>query len=407
MRKSTLVATALLLPLLAACERTGPPPMVTNVSQSFDSTGGAIIVQPGDTAYSLSRRFNVPLRDLLELNRLTPPYHLEVGQRLLLPGVRSYTVQRGDTLYGISRMFNVEMAELTRLNGLSAPYAVKTGQPLRLPGGVGGSPGGVATATVPTEQAPSSRGSVQVADLPPPGASPRQPAQVLTPPRGSGQGTLQPPPARPLAAPPRVLTPPAGAVPTYPTPTYPTPAGKPTAPVRITPDQGTASPVRPQPPPVAALPQAPVRVPVAAPAPRMPSGSNGSFLWPVRGKIISAYGPKSDGMHNDGINIAAAKGTAVAAAATGTVAYVGNELRGFGNLVLIKHANGFITAYAHLDQVSVTRGATVQRGSTIGTVGQTGSVSSPQLHFELRKGSAAIDPSDHMAFLPVSRSETG
>ena len=139
----------------------------------------------------------------------------------------------------------------------------------------------------------------------------------------------------------------------------------------------------------------------------MPSAANGSFLWPVRGRIISGYGPKSDGMHNDGINIAASKGTPVAAAAAGTVAYVGNELRGFGNLVLIKHSNGYITAYAHLDKVSVTRGASVARGATIGTVGQTGSVTSPQLHFELRRGSAAIDPADHMAVLPQARSETG
>ena len=130
-----LVALAVMLPLAAACQRSGPLPPVTTVTNTPDSAGGAIIVARGDTLYALSRRYNVPLRDLMEVNRLSPPYTLEPGQRLVLPVSRQYIVQKGDTLTSISRMFNVETTELSRLNGLNAPYGVQTGQPLRLPAG--------------------------------------------------------------------------------------------------------------------------------------------------------------------------------------------------------------------------------------------------------------------------------
>ena len=119
--------------------------------------------------------------------------------------------------------------------------------------------------------------------------------------------------------------------------------------------------------------------------------------WPVSGTILSEFGPKSGGLHNDGINIAAAKGTAVRAADEGTVAYAGNELKGFGNLVLVRHADGWMTAYAHLDRMDVDRGAPVKRGQIIGTVGATGNVRAPQLHFELRRGSRAVDPRERLA----------
>ena len=108
--------------------------------------------------------------------------------------------------------------------------------------------------------------------------------------------------------------------------------------------------------------------------------------------MILGYGPKKDGRQNDGINIAAARGTPVRAAENGVIAYTGNELRGFGNLVLVKHSDGWTTAYAHVDRIMVRRGDRVERGQIIGLVGSTGSVSSPQLHFEVRKGTDAINP---------------
>ena len=115
-------------------------------------------------------------------------------------------------------------------------------------------------------------------------------------------------------------------------------------------------------------------------------------MRPIDGKVISKYGPKPDGLHNDGINIKAAKGTAVRAAENGVVAYTGSELQGYGNLVLIRHADRWMTAYAHLDKTLVKKGEVVKAGQSIGTVGATGQVDSPQLHFEVRRGTQALNP---------------
>ena len=119
---------------------------------------------------------------------------------------------------------------------------------------------------------------------------------------------------------------------------------------------------------------------------------SGKFLWPVSGKIVSPFGPKEGGLHNDGINVAAPLGTPVRAAENGVVVYAGNELRGFGNLLLVRHADGWVSAYAHCDALLVKRGDAVRRGQDIARVGQTGSVGAPQLHFELRKSGQAVDP---------------
>ncbi|MGY8998104.1 MAG: peptidoglycan DD-metalloendopeptidase family protein [Alphaproteobacteria bacterium] len=138
------------------------------------------------------------------------------------------------------------------------------------------------------------------------------------------------------------------------------------------------------------LPEAPAGVVTAIPEPA-PRGDL-QFIWPVEGPIISTYGPKTDGFHNDGINIAAPAGSPVVATEDGVVAYTGDELRGYGNLVLVKHADGWVSAYAHNAQVLVARGQTVLRGDTIASVGASGGVDAPQSHFELRRGTDAVDP---------------
>lgn len=178
-----------------------------------------------------------------------------------------------------------------------------------------------------------------------------------------GQRLRLPQPAAPntAAAGPAVASPPAEAA-----------RGTPAA---------AAAPVRP-----AAEADQAVQADAAAPA------RSGRFAWPVRGTIISVFGAKPGGLQNDGINIAAPRGTPVRAAENGVVVYAGNELRGFGNLLLLRHADGWMSAYAHLDEMLVERGGQVRRGQTIGRVGQTGSVSAPQLHFELRRGGRAVDP---------------
>lgn len=116
------------------------------------------------------------------------------------------------------------------------------------------------------------------------------------------------------------------------------------------------------------------------------------FAWPVKGTVISGFGPIAKGRNNDGINIKAARGTVIKAADAGTVAYAGNELKGFGNLILIKHTDGWVTAYAHADKISVRKGQKVAKGTAIGTVGTSGGVTVPQLHFETRAGKKALNP---------------
>src|SRR5215212_843196 len=127
-----------------------------------------------------------------------------------------------------------------------------------------------------------------------------------------------------------------------------------------------------------------------------------SFRWPVKGRVISKFGSKPGGARNEGINIAVPEGTSVRAADGGVVAYAGNELKGYGNLVLIRHDGGWVTAYAHNRQLFVKRGDTVRRGDVIAKAGQTGSVESPQLHFELRKGATAVDPLKYLAAAQAS-----
>jgi murein DD-endopeptidase MepM/ murein hydrolase activator NlpD len=112
--------------------------------------------------------------------------------------------------------------------------------------------------------------------------------------------------------------------------------------------------------------------------------------------VIAGFGSKPNGTQNDGINLAVPEGTPIKAADDGVVAYAGNELKGYGNLVLIRHSNGFVSAYAHASELMVKRGDTIKRGQVIAHAGQTGSVTSPQLHFEIRKGSTPVDPAQYL-----------
>lgn len=134
----------------------------------------------------------------------------------------------------------------------------------------------------------------------------------------------------------------------------------------------------------------------ATPAPKPPappeSVQEEGFIWPVSGEVISEFGPKGNGLFNDGINIAASRGAPVRAAESGVVAYAGNELRGFGNMLLIKHTDGWVTAYAHADELMVSKGERVSKGQVIARVGSSGSVTSPQLHFEMRRRKKPVDP---------------
>lgn len=258
-------------------------------------TPAFVRVGAGDSVYGLARRYNVAPGQIIALNALRPPYHLNKGQTLRLtrgarpvtprrvktvkvsapqpstpPAPRSYKVKRGDTLYGIAQRENASAAALIKANGLKRPYALRVGQTLKLPKS---------------------------------------------------------------AAPSKVV--------------YPA----------VSPRAGTAT-----------------------------------FIWPAAGRVVSGYGVKANGLRNDGINIAAKEGAPVYAAAAGEVMYAGDRLRAFGNLVLIRHKNGYISTYGHNKTLLVRRGDQVVQGQQIAKIGATGSVAEPQLHFELRRNADAIDP---------------
>ncbi|MBC7577103.1 MAG: M23 family metallopeptidase, partial [Tardiphaga sp.] len=183
-------------------------------------------------------------------------------------------------------------------------------------------------------------------------------------------------PAAPLAAPVAVAAAPVGAVMSAPATRMATAEPAPREKARLA--QATTTPEE-------AVTEAPAK---AADA----TGALPTFRWPVRGRVVTGYGAKTNGKSNDGINVAVPEGTPVKAAEDGVVAYSGNELKGYGNLVLVRHSNGYVTAYAHASELLVKRGETIKRGQVIAKSGQSGEVGSPQLHFEIRKGSSPVDP---------------
>lgn len=336
-----------------------PPPLVKPPGGGAADSRG-IVVLPGDTVHSIAQRYQVPNRALIELNRLEPPYALEPGRVLILPAPQFHTVARGETLYGLSRRYRTDLASLARLNNLAPPYGIYDGQVLRLPGQE------VAMAqasvnppvSVPVAAAPPPAGGITVQEIPP-ASVPAVPATVPSP-------AASPPVAASPSPPQSQAQPPAA-----PQQAEPVPSGAGVLPPPI-------APVDPPPPQTAALP--PTRA------------GSGQFLWPAKGRLISGFGSKPGGQHNDGINIEVAHGAPVRAAESGTVIYAGNELKGYGNLLLVRHAGGWVTAYAHNDQLLVRRGAQVARGQVIAQAGSSGGVGSPQVHFEIRRGREAVDP---------------
>lgn len=351
--------TALAL-VLAACEPTwqgGAPVTRGGAAATQASRPSQVTVYSGDTVYSVARRYQLSVRELIEANDLQPPYQLSPGMVLRLPGGGTeHVVQRGDTLLVLARRYKVDFQSFARLNGKEPPYTIRVGERLRLPGSGGAAP------AVQTAASRQQGGAIVI-------GSPNAPATAASGARPAIRSTL--PETRPTET-----------------------AAAPAAPEPERPAAGTAA-SHPAFQPQQSLPPSP------------PPLAGRGFVWPLKGDLVAEFGPIAKGQHNDGINIAAPKGTPIRAAENGVVAYSGNELKGFGNLLLIKHADGWMTAYAHADQLLVRRGDKIARGQQIATVGQTGSVSSPQLHFEIRRGTEAVNPLDHLKDVMASSGADG
>lgn len=371
------------------------------------ASGRTIDVQQGDTLYAISKRTGYPISALMEANGLKNA-NLKPGQKLALPAgavsrkpmtraiaaseapaaglpahpqaaaanapavaaaqpapadaagwTGTHSVKAGESLYAIARQHKVPVAVLQQQNGISDPTKLRPGVTLKVPGGTGEAAAVPATPPV-------------IAATPAPPSPPRV-TQVPTPPAGpaSAPQAANPAPGSPQ---PKIIN-----------------GVQPKGEQQVASLGGTASD---------ATTMAPIDPPAAQP-PTKPNAAataaaGGKFRWPVRGSVLSGFGKRPDGTHNDGVNIAVPFGADVVAADSGTVAYAGNELKGYGNLVLIRHDNGWVSAYAHADQLLVKRGDAIKRGQVIAKAGKTGTVDQPQVHFELRQGSKPVDPLPHM-----------
>ncbi len=401
---------ATLPPAKIAAARAPTPP----VQKRAIPAGQTIDVVQGDTLYGLSKRHGVSIAALMEVNALQNP-NLKPGQKIVLPrGAKapyakpqttpgavaaaparlpipaatpapapaaaavpaaaptpsaavaawagSYTVKPGESLYGIARAHRVTLNDIQAANGIADANKVRPGSNLKVPAGV--VPAVVAEAPAqPTAPLPPS--APRVIQKTTAAAAPALPAAVPAAPATKAGMT------------PRIINGGAAQVAAR------TDTAVDASAFDTPPTEAPAAPAKPAAKTAAAIPAA-------------ATGGAAKMRWPVKGKVIAEFGKRADGTHNDGVNLAVPAGTDVAAADQGTVAYAGSELKGYGNLVLIRHDNGLVTAYAHNDSVLVKRGDTVKRGQVIAKAGKSGTVDQPQVHFELRNGSKPVDPTPYM-----------
>jgi murein DD-endopeptidase MepM/ murein hydrolase activator NlpD len=338
-----------------------------------------------------------PTHQPLETTGTVPPRSVAANHGPAQGGT-TIIVGTSDTLETLSRRYNVSPAAILQANGYKGPRALSPGQQLIIPRQAAAvataAPALAAPASKPVAAAPGApsvhvvnhgdtlmsiarRNHVSVAELAKINgldhSAKLKLGQKLTVPGAKTAAAPAPQPAAVAAAQPAVQ--PAAAL--------APPATKMAVATGVPPQSARMAQATTK------VEETAVETPVKA---TEATGALPTFRWPVRGKVITSYGAKTNGKANDGINLAVPEGTPVKAAEDGVVAYSGNELKGYGNLVLVRHSNGYVTAYAHASELMVKRGDTIKRGQVIAKSGQSGEVGSPQLHFEIRKGSSPVDP---------------
>jgi len=317
-----------------------PAPPQTNMAQV---SGPRVKVQPGDTLSSLSQRYGVSINSIQTANNL-PDGRLREGQVLVMPGAKVAATPKPAPRVA---------AATTKVKPGETTYVVQAGD----------TPNGIAQRFGANEKDIMVRNDIRADTL--------QIGQTLVIPAQAASAVAQAPAAK-------------SGVRTVKTTTIRAPGAGPASDTAQSSQQS------------ASKPQA-SNVASSAPLPKPDPLSGNSFRWPVKGRVVSGFGTKPDGSHNDGINISVPQGTPVKASENGVVAYAGSELKGYGNLVLVRHANNWVSAYANNEQLLVKRGQKVNRGQVIAKAGATGTVSQPQVHFELRKGSRPVDPTKYMS----------
>ncbi len=259
----------------------------SKVSRDYIQKNNLYKVRKGDNLFSISRRFNISIQDLIKVNKIQEPYKIFPNQSIFIPQNQIHTVVKGETLYSISRYYETTVFTLAKYNNIKNVNNIKVGKELIIP--------------------KRSKKKKKIKNK-------KWDSNFKKKNIENNKNVI------------------------------------------------------------------------------LRDNKTSQFIWPVKGKLLSKYGKSKEGFYNDGINIDSKKGTKVMSSQAGKVIYCGNEIPGYGNLILIKHSKNWITAYAHLNEVFTEKGKKVRKGEIIGSVGNTGNVRSPQLHFEIRKGKDSVNP---------------
>jgi murein DD-endopeptidase MepM/ murein hydrolase activator NlpD len=331
-----------------------PPPAPPPPTWTWEG-GTPVTLAPGETLETLARRHHVPLAALMEANSITNPALVRPGQHIVIPRYRgpAAALSAPPTRVATTAAMPVPAPVGPPKTALTAPSAVHIVAPGETLHSIARAYGKPVLALAKANNFPPET-KVRVGD------------RIVIP--GVSAAAI----AKPATVAPRAEAPAVSP----PSQNFATADSPHSARLAVT--------------GVPAAPEGAVKTAEAV-------GSLPSFRWPARGRIIAGFGPQPNGLQNDGINVAVPEGTPVKAAEDGVVAYAGNELKGYGNLVLVRHANGFVTAYAHASEILVKKGDAIKRGQVIAKSGQSGTVTSPQLHFEIRKGSTPVDPAQYLS----------
>ncbi|MBE7637675.1 peptidoglycan DD-metalloendopeptidase family protein [Sneathiella sp. P13V-1] len=354
--------------------RTASLPMESGYYKKLSYTH--VTVRRGDSMSLIAGRHGIPVEAVLSLNSSISPNRIYPGQQIKVPVFRQHKVKSGETLYAISRLYDVEVNEVLHFNQIASLNSLQPGTALRIPSDI-------------------DQGTTRVASIGNSGwvvPKAQEEPKISSTPQGKTDWASKAGVAKSeLAAPPVVAPAPA-----------PKPIVRAVEPPAPSPKETVVASLPKETPivlggdaiPTAELPPLP-RNKYSIKHP--PARAGKIFGWPAQGPLLSSFGKKDSGLQNDGINIKLNPGTPIHAAENGIVSYVGNEMRSFGNLVLISHADGYVTTYGHLGEAWVKKGDQVLKGDVIGVAGATGDVDRAQLHFEIRKNGRAKNPTLHLA----------
>lgn len=270
------------------------------------SRANTYYVNKGDNLFSISKKFNISIREIIEANNIRSPYRIYPKQKIIIPTQNVHIVKEGDTLYSISRNYNIDVFSISKVNKITNINQINKGQKI----------------IIPATSLKYSKKNIN-----------------------KNLNSLN-----------KKVT-----------------KNK----KKINIEKNTKG--------------------IFQEKKKLNISRDLKFIWPIKGKVISKFGSQSPGFFNDGINIVSSKGMDVKASDDGKIIYTGNEIPGYGNLILIKHSKNWITAYAHLDEIFFKKDSSVKKGESIGSVGNSGNVKNPQLHFEIRKGKEAVDPLQYLS----------